>query len=179
MVTATPAELLQRSLEGDRLAFERLFRPLYDDAFRLAAGMLADASLAEDAVQESLLKAWRKLHTFRTGQDVRPWFLTIVANQCRSMRRTRWWSVVRVAEVDARAAADPAVADRLDLEAALKALPEKIRLHLVLRYYLDMSFEEIGAVVGLSPSAVKSSVHRALARLRADWAEASETEDPR
>jgi hypothetical protein len=61
---------------GDRIAFERLFRPLYDDAFRLAAAMLSDASLAEDAVQEALLKAWRKLYTFRTGEDVRPWFLT-------------------------------------------------------------------------------------------------------
>src|SRR5215472_15212756 len=102
MVTATTtAELLERSVAGDRVAFERLFRPLYDDAFRLAAAMLSDASLAEDAVQESLFKAWRKLYTFRVGEDVRPWFLTIVANQCRSLRRTRWWSVQRMAEVDA------------------------------------------------------------------------------
>src|SRR5215467_12613169 len=99
MVSATTAELLERSLAGDRIAFERLFRPVYDDGFRLAVAMLSDASLAEDAVQEALLKAWRKLHTFRSGCDVRPWFLTIVANQCRSLRRGRWWSVQRMAEV--------------------------------------------------------------------------------
>jgi RNA polymerase sigma-70 factor (ECF subfamily) len=172
MVTATTSELVQRSVAGDRLAFERLFRPLYDDGFRLAAGILADGTLAEDAVQEALLKAWRKLYTFRTGEDVRPWFLTIVANQCRSMRRARWWSVVRVADVIAQTAADPAVADRLDLEAALRTLPERARLLLVLRYYLDLSFEEIAEIAGSSPTAVKSSIHRALARMRRDWVEA-------
>jgi len=165
MVTATTAELLERSLAGDRLAFERLFRPLYDDGFRLAAAMLSDSSLAEDAVQEALLKAWRKLHTFREGSNVRPWFLTIVANQCRSLRRGRWWSVSRVADVEI-AMADPAAADRLDLEAALRRLPQRVRLPLVLRYYMDMSFEEIADVIGGSPAAAKSSTHRALVRLR-------------
>jgi RNA polymerase sigma-70 factor (ECF subfamily) len=162
------AELLARSRSGDRVAFERLFRPLYEDGFRLAAALLSDPSLAEDAVQEALLKAWRKLHTFRSGSDVRPWFLTIVANQCRSMRRGGWWSVQRFADVDVPGAAEPPTADRLDLEAALRRLPEKARLLLVLRYYLDMSFEEIGAMIGASPSAVKSSTYRALVRLRAD-----------
>src|SRR5215472_1945989 len=165
MVTATTtAELLERSVAGDRVAFERLFRPLYDDAFRLAAAMLSDASLAEDAVQEALFKAWRKLYTFRTGEDVRPWFLTIVANQCRSMRRSRWWSVQRVADVELTGAATPSAstADRLDLEAALRRLPDSARLLLVLRYYLDLSFEEIGEMVGATPSAVKSRTHRAL-----------------
>jgi len=170
MVTATTtAELLERSVAGDRAAFERLFRPLYDDAFRLAAAMLSDASLAEDAVQEALLKAWRKLYTFRTGEDVRPWFLTIVANQCRSLRRTRWTDHHRVAEVDAPSRQDPGTAERLDLEAALARLPRRARLLLVLRYYMDMSFEDIGAMVGASPSAVKSSTHRALVKLRAEW----------
>ena len=171
MVTATTtAELLERSVAGDRVAFERLFRPLYDDAFRLAAAMLSDASLAEDAVQEALFNAWRKLHTFRTGEDVRPWFLTIVANQCRSLRRARWWSVLRVAEVDAPSPRQNAgAADRIDLEAALARLPRRARLLLVLRYYLDMSFEDIAAIVGASPAAVKSSTHRALVKLRTEW----------
>jgi RNA polymerase sigma-70 factor (ECF subfamily) len=171
MVTATTAELLERSLAGDRLAFERLFRPLYDDGFRLAMGMLSDRSLAEDAVQEALLNAWRKLHTFREGSTVRPWFLTIVANQCRTLRRGRWFSVHRVADVEIPMS-DPAAADRLDLEAALRRLPRKDRLMLVLRYYMDMSFEEIADVVGASPSAVKSSTHRALVRMRRDWGQA-------
>jgi len=172
MVTApSNAELLERSVAGDRIAFERLFRPLYDDGFRLAVAMLADASLAEDAVQEALLNAWRKLYTFRTGEDVRPWFLTIVANQCRSLRRGRWWSVQRVAEVHASARDDPMAAERLDLEAALGRLPRQARLLLVLRYYLDMSFEDIAAVVGGSPAAVKSSTHRALVKLRAEVGE--------
>jgi RNA polymerase sigma-70 factor, ECF subfamily len=170
MATST-ADLLERALSGDRFAFEQLFRPLYHDGFRLAVSILYDAALAEDAVQEALLKAWRKLNTFRTGSDVRPWFLTIVANQCRSMRRARWWSVLRFADVKTEVTADPSAADRMDLEAALRKLPERARLLLVLRYYLDMPFEEIAEVVGASPSAVKSGTHRALVRLRVEWGE--------
>jgi RNA polymerase sigma-70 factor, ECF subfamily len=178
VVTAmTTAELLERSVAGDRTAFERLFRPLYDDGFRLATAMLSDVSLAEDAVQEALLKAWRKLDTFRVGEDVRPWFLTIVANQCRSVRRGRWWSVQRVADVELPAHDDTGLADRLDLESALRRLPRKAQLLLVLRYYLDMSFEDIGAVVGASPTAVKSSTHRALVKLRTEWAPTGGGED--
>src|SRR2546423_12901228 len=164
MVTATTAELLERSLTGDRIAFERLFRPLYHDGFRLAVGMLSDPSLAEDAVQEALLKAWRKLYTFREGSNVRPWFLTIVANQCRSLRRGRWWSVRRVADVEIPMA-DPTSADRLDLEAAPRRIPRPARPLLVLRYYMDMSFEEMAEIVRASPSAVKASTHRAVVRL--------------
>src|SRR2546423_12687503 len=110
MVTATTAELLERSLTGDRIAFERLFRPLYHDGFRLAVGMLSDASLAEDAVQEALLNAWRKLHTFREGSNVRPWFLTIVANQCRTVRRGGRFSCRPAGDAESPMAAPPAAA---------------------------------------------------------------------
>jgi DNA-directed RNA polymerase specialized sigma24 family protein len=154
---------------GDRIAFERLFRPLYDDAFRLAAAMLSDASLAEDAVPggapEGLAQAVHVPH--RRG---RPALVPDdVANQCRSVRRARWWSVQRMADVDVPSRQDSGAADRLDLEAALARLPRQARLLLVLRYYMDMSFEDISAVVGASPAAVKSSTHRALVKLRKDW----------
>jgi RNA polymerase sigma factor (sigma-70 family) len=85
--------------------------------------------------------------------------------------------VQRVAEVDAPSRHEPAIADRLDLEAALGRLPRRARLLLVLRYYLDMSFEDIGAVVGASPTAVKSSTHRALVKLRTEWGPVDEKVD--
>lgn len=57
--------------------------------------MLHDHQAAEDAVQEAAIKAWRKLDNLRDGSDMRPWFLAIVANECRNTRRSSWWSVVK------------------------------------------------------------------------------------
>src|SRR5438045_4424587 len=70
------------------------FGPLLQDlvlpGYRLACGMLHDAAAAEDVVQEAALKAWRKRGRLRSGSDPLPWFLAIVANECRSVRRRRW-----------------------------------------------------------------------------------------
>src|SRR5690242_1298448 len=86
--------LLDAAKQGDDGAFEILLRPLLEPGYRLAGGMLQDAQAAQDAVQEAAFKAWRKLRQLRDGSDMRPWFLGIVANECRSARRSRWSSVV-------------------------------------------------------------------------------------
>src|SRR5207245_2084109 len=86
-------------------SFSGLIEPLLDPAYRLAAVMLADRSAAEDAVQEGAIKAWRKVRQLRGDiSSLRPWFLSIVANECRMARRTRWWSVIKLADVTAPAA---------------------------------------------------------------------------
>src|SRR5579864_3281060 len=88
--------LMLSATRGDGESFAALIEPLLDPAFRLAAVMLSDRSAAEDAVQEASIKAWRKLGQLR-GEvgSLRPWFLSIVANECRMARRQRWWSVLR------------------------------------------------------------------------------------
>lgn len=162
-------DLLARARGGDVACFEQLVVPLYNPAFRLAAVMLDDASSAEDAVQDALLLAWRKLHLFREGADLRPWLLTLVANRCRDMRRRRWWSVLRVGTLGERAAAgdlDHVIVDA-DLRRALMALPAGERLVLVLRYYLDLPFDEVAPVARISVAAARKRAQRALGQLRA------------
>src|SRR5439155_11942674 len=95
--------VMARAASGDPDAFALLIEPLLGPAYRLAAVMLADRGAAEDAVQEGSVKAWRKLGQLRgDATSLRPWFLSIVANECRMARRTRWWSVIKVADVDAQ-----------------------------------------------------------------------------
>ena len=100
------------------------------------------------------------------GTGLRPWFLTVVANQCRSIRRTRWFSVQRLAVIEISHPGPSQEPERLDLRRALALLPAAPRLLLVLHYYLDMSFEEMAQVVGGRPEAVKSRTYRALRKLR-------------
>jgi RNA polymerase sigma-70 factor (ECF subfamily) len=162
------ADRLQRLRSGDSVAFGELLEPVLEPAFRLAMTMLKDRSAAEDAVQEAALKSWRKLDRFRYGSDLRPWFLAIVANECRTARRSRWWQVVRFDDVAPHepATSEPAWADRIDLDTALDRLPKHHLLALTLYYQLDLPIEEVARVFECSAGAARQRIHRALAALR-------------
>src|SRR5438874_13715496 len=75
--------------------------PLLPVGHRLAYAMLQKVHDAEDAVQEAALKVWRDADRFRGGSELRPWFLTIVANESRQRRRNRWRAVCKVAVLHA------------------------------------------------------------------------------
>jgi RNA polymerase sigma-70 factor (ECF subfamily) len=156
--------LRELALRGDEAAFEALVRPLVDPAIRLAYSMLGDRWEAEDATQEAVTRAWRKLNQLRPGMPVRPWFLAIVVNQCRNVRRTRWFKTVRLADVfQARTDVD---LEKLDLERALERLPGTDRQAIFMHFYMDLSIEEVAVVLGVSPSAARGRIYRACRRLR-------------
>ena len=163
------ADRLRRATAGDGPAFAELLEPVLDPAFRLAMTMLKDRAAAEDAVQEAALKSWRKLDRFRSGAELRPWFLAIVANECRSARRSRWWQVIRFDDAtpfEPAAAPERPLADRIDLETALDRLPKHHLLALTLYYQLDLPIEEVARGLGCSAGAARQRIHRALAALR-------------
>ena len=157
---------------GDASSFSELIEPLLDPAFRLAAVMLADRAGAEDAVQEASIKAWRKLRQLRGGESsLRPWFLSIVANECRMARRQRWWSVVKLAEPPgADRGAPDAYGAVGDVRRALLRLKPEDRLPLVLHFYLDLPLDEVARALGVSEPAAKSRIYRAARRLRPELA---------
>ena len=160
--------LMDRASAGDADSFSTLIEPLLDPAFRLAAVMLADREAAEDAVQEASIKAWRKLKQLRGDVgSLKPWFLSIVANEARMTRRTRWWSVVRMPEIQGRTQVD-SQAMSSDLHSALLRLSPDERLPLVLYFYLDLPLEEVAKTLGVSTTAAKSRIYRAAKRLRSD-----------
>ena len=157
-----------RAKAGDRSAFDELIGPLVGQAFRLAFGMLHDRGAAEDAVQEAAVRSWRKLGNLKAGAEMRPWFLAIVANQCRTVARGRWWSVINLQETGGTAAAgfEDRVVRGADLRAALRKLATDQREVLVLRYYLDLPLEEVAAIIGVPVGTVKSRINRGLAAMR-------------
>ena len=157
-------ELAMSRTEAGELNFDAAIGPHLDAGYRTALAILQNPDEAHDAVQESALKAWRKLHQLREGSPARPWFLAIVANHCRSERRTRWWSVIRMPEMDG---VDHEVkTENVDIDRALATLPREDRLALCLYFYLDLPMEEVGAVLGVSPGGAKTRVYRAAKKLR-------------
>ena len=161
------AALMDQGLEvADADSFSRLIEPLLDPAYRLAAVMLNDRGAAEDAVQEAAVKAWRKIGQLRgEAASLRPWFLAIVANECRMARRTRWWSVLKFGEL--RSGLQVAES-QTDLRRALLRMSPEERLPLILHFYLDLPLEEVARTLRVSPAAAKSRIYRAAKRLRAD-----------
>src|SRR5215813_682058 len=164
---ATDEALIEDAREGDRLAFETLIQPLISPAYRLALVMVRDPSQAEDCVQEAALRAWRARSQLRGGAEgLRPWFLAIVANECRNWLRGRWIRVLR-RDLPPLATESGPTEDRLvqseDLRRALRA---EERAALLLRYGLGLEVEAVAAALGVRQGAARSRIHRALRRLR-------------
>jgi len=146
--------------------FDDLIGPHLEAGYRTALAILRDPVEAHDVVQESAFKAWRRMGQLRDASSARSWFLAIVANQCRSVRRAKWWSVIRLADVRSD---EPSIETHAtDIERALARLPREDRLALFLHFYLDLPLEEVGAVLGLSAAGAKTRVYRAAKKLRPD-----------
>jgi RNA polymerase sigma-70 factor (ECF subfamily) len=163
--------LHERAVAGDEVAFEALVGPLVEPGIRLAYSMLGDRTEAEDAVQEAVTRAWRKLGQLRAGMPVRPWFLAIVVNQCRNIRRTRWFRFVRTSDTFRFDRGVEEGVERVDLARALERLSATDRQALFLYFYLDLPVDEVGVALGISAAAAKGRIYRACQRLRPGLAE--------
>lgn len=165
-------QLLVAARAGDPDCFARLIEPLIAPGYRLAASMLNDSGEAEDVVQEATFRAWKAVSQVSSSSRIRPWFLSIVANRSRSVRSTRRWSIALTPQAGADHHSPADVADtRTDLVSALRRLSPEERAAVFLRFFEDMNSQEIGEVLHISATAVRSRIHRALRRLRVDLAE--------
>jgi RNA polymerase sigma-70 factor (ECF subfamily) len=166
--------LLSAAIDGDEAAFDALVGPLIEPGYRLATVMLGDREEARDAVQDACVAAWRRLSQLRSESGLRPWFLTIVANRCRTVRSMRWWTTLRVPIVHLRGEVASDLESRVDLGRELQRLSSTDRAALFLFFYLDLSLAEVGEVLKISQPAAKSRVHRAVVKLRSSLAEVGE-----
>lgn len=141
--------------------------------YRAAWLIVRDRSAAEDVAQETFLRAFRNAHRLPSDADARPWLyriaVNLVMNQLRSRRRERR-AMTRIEpapqlwedDLPARGVGDNPLAE------ALRRLPDRLRVPLILRYYLDLSEKEIARAVGVRPGTVKSRLHEARRLLAAD-----------
>jgi RNA polymerase sigma-70 factor, ECF subfamily len=172
-------ELVERARAGDAGAYAALVRGHEEIAFRTAYLICGNAADAEEAAQDGFVKAYGALGRFRAGEPLRPWLLTIVANEARNRRRSagrRAALVLRAAGEErpsGEAAPSPEAAllageRRAALLAALGRLREEDRLVIGCRYLLELSEAEAAAALAIRPGTVKSRLSRALERLRAE-----------
>ena len=144
---------------------ERLMEEHGDRILRLCALCLRDAALAEDAAQETMLRAWRGYGSYRGDAAERTWLTAIAVNVCRSMLRSPWHTRRAGAEVLERAAVEDAYRDDT-LARAVLALPEKYRTAVALYYYQQLSTRETARALGLPERTVSTRLRRAREKLK-------------
>jgi RNA polymerase sigma-70 factor (ECF subfamily) len=171
-VAAAIVALVPLAAAGDKAAFTRLVETFHADMARLAYFVCGgNRELAEDAVQSAWAIAWSRLGTLRDHDRIRPWLLSVTANEARQMlRHQRQGAAVRLEFAEQRVGALDAYSSPVSLDMAnvLARLKPEERTLIALRYAAGLDSAEIGAVLGMSASGVRSRLDRLLDRLRAE-----------
>lgn len=159
-----------RARAGDETAFEDLIAARLDRLYATAKLILHDPVLAEDAVQETMIHAWRDLPSLRDPDRFDAWLRRVLTHACLNLaRRSRHASAELELDPEAIGAADisDAVVDCEALDRAFSTLSVEHRAAIVLRHFLDRSVPEIAETLGLPLGTAKSRLSRAEAALRA------------
>ncbi len=160
----------ERAGSGQAATFgELLDRRVIDGAYRYATLMMGNRADAEDATHDAALTAWRHLRELRDPARFEAWFGRIVVNACRDRLRARRRVPLHVALDPELSSPDPnsGFARRDDLAGAIRNLSADHREVVVLRFFADLTVDEIAARTGTRSGTVKSRLHYALRELRA------------
>ena len=137
------------------------------DLLKMCCVYLRDASLAEDAVQEVFLKAYKNLYAFRGDCSEKTWLMHIVMNVCKDFRRNAWVRFVdrSVSLEQLPAPCAPPTVDHITLTTEIMRLPRKQMEAVLLYYYQHMKIKEIAQVLKVSPAAISGRLDKARKRL--------------
>jgi RNA polymerase sigma-70 factor (ECF subfamily) len=160
---------LERSAQGDQLAFAELVRQHQGMVFSIACHFLQDRSLAEDLAQEVFLELYQSLGSIQSPAHLTYWLRRVTANRCidqgrRKIRRRELAMDEAPEPASPHSPSDPLLLERL--QQSLAGLPEKQRLVVILRYQEGLGPGEIAEVLDMPVNTVKSTLHRSLADLR-------------
>jgi RNA polymerase sigma-70 factor (ECF subfamily) len=165
------SELVERAQRGDHEAFDALAGDAYHRLYAIARRILRDGYAAEDAVQDTLVRAWRDLRGLRDRDRFEAWLHRLLVNACHDQvrRRRRRPLEVPVLSID-----QPAVEDRLgqlvdrdELERAFLQLTVQQRAALVLTHYVGLSPAEVSQIMGIPVGTVYSRLHYGSRAMRA------------
>lgn len=177
------ADLIARAIAGETAAFERIMRRYNQKLFRTARSILMQDADAEDAVQETYLRAWRELASFRSDASLSTWLVRIAVNESLGRLRRRSAQVIpldaAMNTIEPEVQASLCVADQLQpesgairaqlrtlLETRIDRLPEVFRTVFILRMVEEMTVEEVAESLGIQEATVRTRLFRARSLLR-------------
>uniref|UniRef100_UPI00406D2F7F RNA polymerase sigma factor n=1 Tax=Paenibacillus sp. FSL R7-0345 TaxID=2954535 RepID=UPI00406D2F7F len=158
-MTLDLANLTVQAKAGDRKAFISLVKQLENSLYYMGKSMLGKEEDVADALQETILKAYKSIHSLREPQFIKTWMFRILMNECNSILSRRSQTVI-YAEVPESASPSNEY-DKVDLREAVERLEEKMRIVVILHYFEDLPLRQIASVLEISESAVKMRLARA------------------
>lgn len=181
MINIEPSWLVQ-ALKGDAEAFTRIVEAYQTPVFNLCYRMLGDTYEAEDAAQETFLRAYSNLKRYDPERSFSTWMLSIAAHYCIDQVRKRRMKFISMDDPDITYLDPPDLAPGPEARLSLNEEQNKVRILLeglspqdraavVMRYWYDFSYEEIADALSMTVSAVKSRLHRARLALAQSWLE--------
>jgi len=162
-------DVLASAAAGDEYAFRRIIADHHEDMRRVCRAIAGDDTVADEAVEAAWVVAWKKLGTVRGLAQLRPWLVSVAANEVRLLLRKRRRRADVELPVDAApepgSGDSPTSAAALDLHAALARLDHDDAALLAMRYVAGFDSTELGIATGKSPAAIRQRLKRLLDRL--------------
>jgi RNA polymerase sigma-70 factor (ECF subfamily) len=174
------AHWLDQALDGNSIAFSKLVESYQKPVYNLCYRMLGNAEDAEDASQETFLRAYKAMRRYDRRRPFSTWLLSIAAHYCIDQIRRRRMTVVSIEDLPVpdlpdRAPGLEATVGLREQQGRVRALLETLdatdRAAVVMYYWYDFSYEEISQALSLTQSAVKSRLHRARRAMAQEWVE--------
>ncbi len=177
--------LIQASLSGDRRASERLYQKYHNQIYSILAQRISDRDTVDDLMQDTFVRAYRSLHTFKGQAAFSTWLTQIALNTYRSHLRAQqvrknWVSQTEDPEVIHNVIRDLIPGNRPDqivenrerialVQKSIQNLPERYRKAMWLRYVMDWSYEEITQVLQVPIGTLKTWLFRARQQLKSEF----------
>ncbi len=178
VVQNNETEWVRKAIKGDAQAFTQLVELYQRPVFNLCYRMLGNAQDAEDAAQETFLRAYQNMRRYDSNRPFSTWLLSIAAHYCIDQTRKRRYPLVSVEELVEPELPEPSpgvetVVSRKEEQQRVRAILETLdpvdRAAVILYYWYDFSYDEICQSLSLTLSAVKSRLHRARRAMAEEW----------
>lgn len=173
-------EWLELAQQGDQTAFAKIVDAYQVSVYNLCYRMLGNRYEAEDAAQETFLRAYKSMKSFDKKRSFSTWILSIAAHYCIDQLRRKKLNITHLEESPFLALPDPRPnpeallsesEQQRQVRSLLKSLGETDRAAVIMFYWYEFSYQEIASALNLSISAVKSRLHRARTQLAKTWME--------
>ncbi|QAA34402.1 RNA polymerase sigma factor [Clostridium manihotivorum] len=162
--------ILNNSIDYESIDYYKEFMPMYlkcnKKLYITALFMLKNSHDAEDAVQDTLIAAIKGFNKLRDKESFEPWILKILVNRCKRLKFLRFKDVFTETIIGENFNFENYLLDSITIKAAILRLPYKYRVVIMLRYFNDLTIEQISDILSIPEGTIKSQLHRGINKLK-------------
>lgn len=156
--------IIRKAIEGDTDSFMTLIDENITSYYRVAKGILSSEEDIKDAIQNTIIVVYNKLHTLKNVKLFKTWSIRILINQCNKIYNTNK-KLIKIEKVKSISTDAVDVDSKIDLYNAISTLPNKLKIPTILFYFDDLSYKDISKILSIPEGTIKSRIFRAREKL--------------